>query len=245
MSKKTDIKNLADAYKTLLLNEAVKPTESNEPTKPLTPEEKAFGERARANGKNWTDAQTRLMFQRQNEINAQKGTNSSIQQNQTVQTPQVNQTQQSQLGGVAGSQSKALGSVGNTIQPQQSTQNNNAEGWQDAGTTVQRIPNAVKTTSIAAGDDEFEQNDEDPTDDEGYEEVETTVERIPNAVTTTPIAAGDDEFKGKIKKIKEKYNISKFLKHLSEKNYSSAHKYLKAVLDQKVKNNISKGISKI
>jgi hypothetical protein len=43
----------------------------------------------------------------------------------------------------------------------------------------------------------------------------------------------------------EKINIINFLKQLSEKNYSSAHKYLKAVLDQKVKNNISKGISKI
>jgi hypothetical protein len=43
----------------------------------------------------------------------------------------------------------------------------------------------------------------------------------------------------------EKINIINFLKQLSEKNYSSAHKYLKAVLDQNVKNNISKGISKI
>lgn len=38
----------------------------------------------------------------------------------------------------------------------------------------------------------------------------------------------------------EKNNISKFLKHLSEKNYSSAHKYLKAILEYKIKNNISK-----
>jgi hypothetical protein len=296
MSKKSDMKNLADAYDSMLLNEAVKPTESNEPAKPLTPEEKAFGERARANGKNWTEAQTRLMFQRQNEINAQ-GTNSS--------TTQTQQPQPSQLGGSIGAVSKGLGSVGNvtqpTTQPVQPTQNNDDEGWEEVETTVERIPNvtqtytspsanqaqrqplqlggavgsvskglgsvgnvtqptqtnqpvettveripnATQTTSIAAGDDEFEQNDEDESDDEGYEEVETTVERIPNASTTTSIVAGDDEIKPYHKKIQEKINISKFLKHLSEKNYSSAHKYLKAIVDDKVKTKIAQRIAKI
>jgi len=295
MSKKSDMKNLADAYDSMLLNEAVKPTESNEPAKPLTPEEKAFGERARANGKNWTEAQTRLMFQRQNEINAQ-GTNSS--------TTQTQQPQPSQLGGSIGSVSKGLGSVGNvtqpTTQPVQPTQNNDDEGYEEVETTVERIPNATQTytspsanqaqrqpsqlggsigavskglgsvgnvtqptqtnqpvettveripnatqtTSIAAGDAEFEQNDEDESDDEGYEEVETTVERIPNASTTTSIAAGDDEIKPYHKKIQEKINISKFLKHLSEKNYSSAHKYLKAIVDDKVKTKIAQRIAK-
>jgi len=296
MSKKSDMKNLADAYDSMLLNEAVKPTESNEPAKPLTPEEKAFGERARANGKNWTEAQTRLMFQRQNEINMQ-GTNSS--------TTQTQQPQPSQLGGTVGSQSNAVGSVGNvtqpTTQPVQPTQSNDDEGYEevettveripnatqtytspsanqaqrqpsqlggiigsqsntigDVGgfakaqtnrpveTTVQRIPNATQTTSIAAGDDEFEQNDEDESDDdEGYEEVETSVERTPNASTTTSIAAGDDEIKPYHKKIQEKINISKFLKHLSEKNYSSAHKYLKAIVNDKVKTKIAQRIAKI
>jgi len=297
MSKKSDMKNLADAYDSMLLNEAVKPTESNEPIKPLTPEEKAFGERARANGKNWTEAQTRLMFQRQNEINTQ-GTNSS-----TTQTQQPQQPQPSQLGGTVGSQSNTIGNVANTVkptQPAQPTQSNDDEGYEevettveripnvtqtytspsanqaqrqpsqlggiigsqsntigDVGgfakaqtnrpveTTVQRIPNAVTTTSIAAGDDEFEQNDEDESDDEGYEEVETSVERIPNATQTTSIAAGDDEIKPYHKKIQEKINISKFLKHLSEKNYSSAHKYLKAIVDDKVKTKIAQRIAKI
>ena len=44
---------------------------------------------------------------------------------------------------------------------------------------------------------------------------------------------------------KEKNNIAKFLKQLSEKNYSSAHKYLKAILEQKVKKNLLKGIERI
>ena len=46
-------------------------------------------------------------------------------------------------------------------------------------------------------------------------------------------------------KTKEKTRIAKFLKQLSEKNYSSAHKYLKAILEQKVKKNLMKGIERI
>ena len=45
--------------------------------------------------------------------------------------------------------------------------------------------------------------------------------------------------------ISEKKNISKFLRHLSEKNYSSAHKYLKAIVENKVNKNILKGINKL
>ena len=45
--------------------------------------------------------------------------------------------------------------------------------------------------------------------------------------------------------VQEKVNISKFLKHLSEKNYSSAHKYLKAIVDDKVNAKIAQRIAKI
>jgi hypothetical protein len=44
---------------------------------------------------------------------------------------------------------------------------------------------------------------------------------------------------------KEKNNIAKFLKQLSEKNYSSAHKYLKAILEQKLNKRVLKGIERI
>jgi hypothetical protein len=144
------------------------------------------------------------------------------------------------------------------VQSQNNNTSNNEEEWDTVETQVVssqpvatddsgQVANSIQFPdyeSVAMSDDEFEQNDEDPTDDEGYEEVETTVERIPNAVKTTSIAAGDDEFKDYLKIKQEKYNISKFLKHLSEKNYSSAHKYLKAILEQKVKRNILKGITK-
>ena len=45
--------------------------------------------------------------------------------------------------------------------------------------------------------------------------------------------------------VQEKVNISKFLKHLSEKNYSSAHKYLKAVVDEKIQRNLLSRIAKL
>jgi len=41
----------------------------------------------------------------------------------------------------------------------------------------------------------------------------------------------------------EKTNIAKFLKCLSEKNYSKANKYLKAIVENKVKKNIMRGIN--
>jgi hypothetical protein len=45
--------------------------------------------------------------------------------------------------------------------------------------------------------------------------------------------------------VQEKNNISKFLRHVSEKNYSSAHKYLKAIVESKIKRNILQKIGKI
>ena len=41
----------------------------------------------------------------------------------------------------------------------------------------------------------------------------------------------------------EKTNIAKFLKCLSEKDYSKANKYLKAIVENKVKKNIMRGIN--
>jgi hypothetical protein len=43
----------------------------------------------------------------------------------------------------------------------------------------------------------------------------------------------------------EKTNIAKFLKCLSDKNYSKANKYLKAIVENKVKKNIMRGINTI
>jgi hypothetical protein len=65
--------------------------------------------------------------------------------------------------------------------------------------------------------------------------------------TTVPSADSDEEEKKHKKRVKldEKNNISKFLRHLSEKNYSSANKYLKAILNSKINKNVSDRIDKI
>ncbi len=65
--------------------------------------------------------------------------------------------------------------------------------------------------------------------------------------TTVPSADSDEEEKKHKKRVKldEKNNISKFLRHLSEKNYSSAHKYLKAILNSKIDKIVSDRIDKI
>lgn len=40
--------------------------------------------------------------------------------------------------------------------------------------------------------------------------------------------------------MQEKINVLKFLKHLNEKNYAQAHKYLKSIMEQKLMNRINK-----
>jgi hypothetical protein len=39
-------------------------------------------------------------------------------------------------------------------------------------------------------------------------------------------------------KLNENYNITKFLKFISQKNYSEANKYLQGVIDSKIKSRI-------
>ena len=290
MGKNLDTDSIFGSYlNKVLLKEAVKPTESTEPAAPLTTQERAYADSAKAQGKNWTDAQARLMFARQNQVKGQAPTTSTTPQGSTPSTPiqpVTNSVQPAQpatqkheddvkrflgelpeeTGDTETHSAKEIQDWMDTNSKEMETQNPGLKGnWvntsgepiddssEDMGepteTTTQVIPNATQTTSIAAGDDEFEQNDEEENDDEGWSDGETTTQVIPNATQTTSIAAGDDEnfhpYQKKIQKIAEKRNISKFLRHLSEKNYSSAHKYLKAILEQKVKTKVLEGINKI
>jgi hypothetical protein len=90
-------------------------------------------------------------------------------------------------------------------------------------------------------------------DESGYEEVETTQETIPANVQAQPLVTADDgtsytkdemddllnnlkEFDKTLKPVSEHKNIAKFLKCLSEKNYSKANKYLNVVVQNKLKN---------
>jgi Sec-independent protein translocase protein TatA len=79
--------------------------------------------------------------------------------------------------------------------------------------------------------------------DEGEENCEEC-DRIESIKMKNKKQNDEDEIHGYRKNIQEKNNISKFLKHLSEKNYSSAHKYLKAVLNSKINKTVSERIEK-
>jgi hypothetical protein len=114
----------------------------------------------------------------------------------------------------------------------------NQETYEFDGTTITSGP-------YAAGDEEFEQEEEEEDDDDNETDDEGEVISR-EIIGSYPVgAAGKYEFDGTsitAGPVVEKNNISKFLKHLSEKNYSSAHKYLKAVLEDKFKKNISNRI---
>ena len=263
MGKNLDTDNIFGSYmNSVLLKEYVKPTESNEPSAPLTPEERAFADSAKTQGKNWTDTQAKLMFARQNDVKSQAGTVPNIVKSGnpvtntqgTIAPYTMPQSSASPISNQPAPNAVKTSTVPtpntSSIRPATGVSIADTEDWgEPIETTTQIIPNVTQTTSIAAGDDEFEQNDEEENDgDEGWSEEDITVERIPNATQTTSIAAGDDAnfhpYQKKIQKIAEKRNISKFLRHLSEKNYSSAHKYLKEVLNSKINNIVAERINK-
>jgi len=250
MGKNLDTDNIFGSYmNSVLLKEYVKPIESTEPAAPLTPEERAYANASKVRGKTLTDSQARLMLA--NEKGVKQGSVNTapapVAPAPVAPAPRPAPAPAPRPAPVAPAPRPAPAPVA----PQALNQNQDDDGidWdsvEPTQTTTQVIPNGVQTSTIAAGDDEFEQNDEDDGIDwDSVEPTETTTEVIPNAVQTSIIAAGDDEFDKKSLKKEEKIHISKFLKHLSEKNYSSAHKYLKAILEQKVKTKVLEGINKI
>jgi hypothetical protein len=241
MAKNLNTDSIFGSYmNNVLLKEYVKPTESTEPAAPLTTQERAYADSAKAQGKNWTDAQARLMFARENDVKSQAGAVPNIiKSGNTVNNSQGTSAHQGSASPISNQP------VSNTTKPVSQVQRISQP------TTTQIIPNVANistvptpntssirpATGVAIAD----------TEDWG-EPIETTTQRIPNATRTTSIAAGDDEnfhpYQKKIQKIAEKRNISKFLRHLSEKNYSTAHKYLKAVLNSKINNIVAERINK-
>jgi len=331
MGKNLDTDNIFGSYmNNVLLKEAVKPTETTTPVAPLSTQERAYADSAKAQGKNLTDAQAKLMFAQEQGVKAQAdaaakagGTTSQtsslpnalgsaskflgnvgnfVKQAGAAQQPQ----QQQGMGGIIGGASKLAGGAGNLAKaaptntqpaPQTAEQKQKHEDdvkrflgelpeetgdtethsakeiqdWMDTNSKEMETQNPglkgnwvntsgepiddssedmgepVETTSIAAGDDEFEQNDE--------ESVKYTPEKKETEYTSkkdeTEYTPKKDETVYKSEKIEKKFgnisekrNISKFLRHLSEKNYSTAHKYLKAVLNSKINNIVAERINK-
>jgi len=281
MKKKSDLDNIFESYmKNIVLNEeAVRPVEVTTPQAPLTPQEISFRDRARANGKNWSDSQARILYARQQELDKRNNTNYAnaqstttaprpaaqpTAQTSTTQAP-VNQAQSSDvvddegetwdsvetttetipnavktyqpssLGTVTGSQSNVIGNQGDTVTKQViGSRPANAAGTSNFdGTTITSTP-------YAAGDEEFKSQDENE-----YAEDELT---LPVDIDQDEYEESEEEFGKKyknMKKVDEKNMIARFLKQLSEKNYSSSHKYLKTILEYKVQKALMREIGRI
>jgi hypothetical protein len=118
-----------------------------------------------------------------------------------------------------------------TQQPVQQTSNQNVDdGETEEIQTIQQSNTQVQP--LVTSDD-----------GEGYTADE--IEKMINSVTTTALASPDQDeeenFKNK-STVSEKRNIAKFLKFLSEKNYAVANKYLKNIVQNKIKRKISGAI---
>jgi hypothetical protein len=188
MKKKSDLDNIFESYvKGVVLNEApVKPVEVAGTNTPLTSDEIAFRDRAKANGKNLNDAQVRIMYARQKELDAQNGTNYAAGQTTAAQpTVQSGQSRpQSQLGGTIGSVSNSIGNVGNTLNTQSSTTTQTTPQI-DNQVTSQRV---VSSQPVAASDEQFLGNQPYPEDSEADEFLGNQTS------TMEPVAASDEEF---------------------------------------------------
>jgi hypothetical protein len=143
--------------------------------------------------------------------------------------------QASSLNGTVGSQSNVIGNQGDTVTKQViGSRPANAAGTSNFdGTTITSTP-------YAAGDDEFKSQDENE-----YEEDELT---LPVDIDQDEYEESEEEFDKKyknMKKVDEKNMIARFLKQLSEKNYSSSHKYLKTILEYKVQKALMREIGRI
>ena len=254
MGKNLDTDSIFGSYmNNVLLKEAVKPTESNAPVAPLTPQERTYADSAKARGKNWTDAQARLMFAQQNRVKGQAPTTSTTPQGSTPSTPIQPVTNSVQPAPQAAPTTQAqpatqkheddvkrfLGELPEETGDTETHSAKEIQDWMDTNSKEMETQNpGLKGNWVNTSGEPIDDSSEDM-----GEPTETTTQVIPNATQTTSIAAGDDEFPQKKNKINEKRNISKFLRHLSEKNYSSAHKYLKAVLNSKINNIVAERIN--
>lgn len=258
MPKTSDLKNIFESYyNSVVLGEAVKPVEVDENGNESA-DTGAAGNMP--NAETLKATRERLKQQRAQDVINQRnsmvnqgipmGSNIYATPNGSVSTqPVANQTTQpvSNVVKQAAQQASQEGTEETAQQMNQEVDNDEGEvvsqeviGSRPAYTATNGTENFDGTTvtsgPVVASDEEFEQNEEEE-DADGWTEVgEPEVENVTDEYETeeTPAQYGSVKL--------EKINISKFLKHLSEKNYSSAHKYLKAILEYKVKNNISKRI---
>ena len=131
------------------------------------------------------------------------------------------------LGGVVGLGSKALGSVGNMFkkaligggQQQATATTQLASPVQQTTSTKKRAANLVKKAAPS-------------------QQTASNYNKTPGDASEFFKDQSDEE-------IQENKNIAKFVKCLSEKNYSQAHEYLKKIVNSKVEKNLYKVINKL
>ena len=120
----------------------------------------------------------------------------------------------------------------------QDEQESDDEGWEEMGSSDDKENVTDKYETVISGNtttirpknlkEPFE--DQDDQEEEGWQEVgEPETENVTDQYTSTTSEA----------QYKESVNIAKFLKSLSEKNYSLANKYLKNIVENKIKRKIS------
>lgn len=123
----------------------------------------------------------------------------------------------------------------------QDEQESDDEGWEEMGSSGDKENVTDKYETVISGNtttirpknlkEPFE--DQDDQEEEGWQEVgEPETENVTDQYTSTTSEA----------QYKESVNIAKFLKSLSEKNYSLANKYLKNIVENKIKRKISGAI---
>jgi len=262
MGQNSDINNIFNSYRNnVLLNEAVKPTEETG-TATSQAEQDPNWVKAKTAWENYTgkkfdelpSAQRISVSQKHLRPAAKQGylidprTNKQIPLDGGSTAPQTTQPQQP----VAAQPAPQPAPQPTPQQPAQ-TEADDESGYEEVETTTQNVTNTQSQTQpLVTSDDgtsytaddikkmindlkmepvasaDNEQNDEENEEkDSGWEEV-GTAER--ENVT--------DQAK-KISTVAEKHNIAKFLKCLSEKNYSLANKYLSNIIKNKVKSKIS------
>jgi hypothetical protein len=234
MRKNNDLKNIFNSYmNNVVLNEAVMDTEVEGTPRQLTPEQQAAVQKIMSE-KGYNKARAELMVLKGQELVNQKNAMQSqgIKPGTTVYTtPQ---------GSASPISTQRIADNGATVQPapqpvqsQNNDTSNNEEEWDTVETQVVssqpvatddsgQVSNTIQFPNyetVAASDDEFEENEEESEDESEIEHKES--------YDST-----------------QKIKISKFLKHLSEKNYSSAHKYLKSILEYKINKIVSEKINK-
>ena len=263
MGQNSDINNIFNSYRNnVLLNEAVMDTEVDSPPRQLTPEQQAAVQKIMSE-KGYNKARAELMVLKGQEVIDQKNAMQSqgIKSGSTVYTTPKGSSSPISTQPVADNNAPTQATPQQPA-PQPTTQQptqpeaDDESGYEEVETTTQVVPNAVQTQPLATSDDgssytvdqikqmidglkmeplaasdsemSNDQNDEENEDeDSGWEEVGTPEKENVTSQAKT------------ISTVAEKYNIAKFLKCLSEKNYSLANKYLSNIIQNKVKSKIS------